>query len=195
VTDLFSLDRTLVARMLGGDEEAFEAFVDEYYPRLFRFAYPRLGSDPEATQDVVQGAFSKVVPNLARYRGEAALFSWLCSFCRYEIAAYWRDRGRRAPELELVEDSPEVRAALDTLAAVGDGPEGEAERAELGRLVRVVLDMLPVHYGNALEWKYMHGLSVREVGDRLGLSPKAAESLLTRARLAFRDGFTAVIGG
>lgn len=188
-------DRQLLERMLDGDEQAFDTFVDEYYPRLYRFAYPRLGSDPEATQDVVQGTFEKVVPRLGSFRGEAALFTWMCTFCRYEIAAHWRATGRRRPEVELDEDSPDVRAALESLSADDGGPEKAVERQQLARLVRATLDYLPIRYGNALEWKYMHGLSVREIALRLGITPKAAESLLTRARQAFRDGFATVVGG
>ena len=43
-------------------------------------------------------------------------------------------------------------------------------------------------YGDALEWKYVQGLSVKEIAARLNLGAKAAESLMTRARQAFRDG-------
>jgi DNA-directed RNA polymerase specialized sigma24 family protein len=56
--------------------------------------------------------------------------------------------------------------------------------------VHLVLDALPAHYANALEWKYLEELSVAEIAGRLGLGEKAAESLLTRARAAFRDAFT-----
>jgi DNA-directed RNA polymerase specialized sigma24 family protein len=38
-----------------------------------------------------------------------------------------------------------------------------------------------------LEWKYVDGLSVKEIADRLAVGPKAAESLLTRARTACRE--------
>jgi DNA-directed RNA polymerase specialized sigma24 family protein len=55
-----------------------------------------------------------------------------------------------------------------------------------------VLDQLPTRYGDALEWKYGEGLSVKEIATRLGVGPKAAESLLTRARQAFRDAFATV---
>ena len=188
-------DRSLVARLLEGDEHAYNTFVDEYYPRLYRFVYPRMGSQSEATQDVVQSAFEKIITKLSSYRGEATLFSWMCTFCRYEISAYWRQRGRRAPEVGLAEDSPEVQAALESLSALEAGPEEELERSELARLVRATLDALPLRYGNALEWKYLNGLPVREVAARLEVSPKAAESLLTRARQAFRDGFVTLVGG
>lgn len=182
----------LLARLLRGDEEAFAAFVDEYYPRLYRFAYARVGRDADAAQDIVQRTFQKVVPKLDQFRGEAALFSWLCAFCRVEVCSFWRERNRQL--FEPLEDSLEVRAALESLAMADDGPEAELQRKELARLVRVVLDTLPIRYGNALDWKYLRGWSTEEIADQLGLSQKAAESILTRARQAFRDGFEPVAG-
>ena len=46
-----------------------------------------------------------------------------------------------------------------------------------------------------LEWKYIDSLSVNEIASRLGTTTKAAESLLTRARNAFREAFTATAEG
>ena len=188
-------DRKLVARLVRGDEVAFELFVEEYYPRLYRFVFPRVGGDADATQDVVQNVFANVIRKIGGYRGEAALFTWLCSFCRYEIAAHWRRRGKQGSEVELLEDTPQARAALESLGAFADGTVARFEREELARMVWAVLDHLPIHYGNALQWKYIQGHSVHEIASRLGTSQKAAESLLTRARQAFRDGFAAVAGG
>ena len=55
--------------------------------------------------------------------------------------------------------------------------------------VQRVLDELPSHYADALEWKYIDELPVQEIADRMGLGLKAAESLLTRSRASFRDVF------
>jgi RNA polymerase sigma-70 factor (ECF subfamily) len=85
-----------------------------------------------------------------------------------------------------------VRAALDALAASEELPEGELLRKELGDLVRVALDNLPARYAAVLEWKYIEGESVREIAQRLELGQKAVESLLTRARGAFREAFAAL---
>ncbi len=190
----YSEDRKLVRRLVRGDERAFDQFVSEYYPRLFRFAYARVDRDTGAADDVVQSTFTNVIRKIGSYRGEAALFTWLCTFCRYEIAAHWRRRGRRAAEVELIEDSPDARAALESLSAASESTIARFEREELARVVWAVLDHLPLHYGNALQWKYIEGLTVREIAGRLETSVKAAESILTRARQAFRDGFTAVSG-
>jgi RNA polymerase sigma-70 factor (ECF subfamily) len=186
--------RALVARMLAGDQDAFEEFFAASFPPLFRFAADRL-ADASAAEEVVQAALSRAVRKLHTYRGEAALFTWLCTFCRHEIAAWYERRARRPREVELVEDLPDVRAALESLSPdVLASPEAELHRRELRRLVQATLDALPGRYGDALEWKYIEGRSVEEIGDRLGIGHTAAQSLLARARVAFKDGMEAVFG-
>jgi len=182
--------------MLAGREDAFDLFFEGHFSRLFRFALPRLDQDADAAEEVVQITLWKAVSGLKTYRGEAALFTWLCTICRHEIAAHHERRGRRPAQVGLIEDAPEVRAALDSLAAMLEpGPEQQLHRKEIAHLVQVTLDALPRAYGDALEWKYVHGLSVKEIATRLDLGAKAAESLLTRARQAFRDGFAALTRG
>ena len=85
--------------------------------------------------------------------------------------------------------------ALEAAARLASGdPETEASRRELPRLVQVTLDHLPGRYGQVLEWKYIESVPIDEIAGRLGVSYKAAESLLTRARDAFRDAFAAAAG-
>ena len=91
-----------------------------------------------------------------------------------------------------MDDDPDVRASLESLAADLDRPDRELDRRELARRVQLALDYLPDRYGDVLEWKYIEGLSVAEIAARLGATPKAAESALTRARQAFREGFSAL---
>jgi RNA polymerase sigma-70 factor (ECF subfamily) len=186
-------DFALARRLLAGDESAFDEFFAGYFPRLYRFARARLGGNEDAAEEVVQATLIKAINKLHTYRGEAALLTWLCTFCRREIAA-WLERAGKTVEVSLL-DQPETRAVLDAIAALsGDNPERELHRRELSRLVQAVLDQLPARYGDALEWKYIEGLPVREIAQRLGLGYKAAESLLTRARQAFREGFGLVEG-
>ena len=189
-------DRELARRMLAGEERAFDEFFDRHFPGLYRFARARLGGDEDAAEEVAQVTLCKGIEKLATYRGEATLFTWLCTFCRHEIAAWYRRYGRSAPGIDLVEDIPEVRAALESFSATyGEEPERALERQEQGRLVQVALDGLPPHYGDALEWKYIDEIPVNEIATRLGVSPKAAESLLTRARVAFREIFSSLTAG
>lgn len=187
-------DRFLAARMVRGDEVAFGEFFETHFAPLFRFAMPRVGNDAQVAEEVVQAALCRAVRKLGSYRGEAALLTWLCTFCRHEISAYFEKQQRVPPMVDLLDDIPEVRAALESLGAA-ERPEAALRRNETSRLVQLVLDSLPRHYGDSLEWKYIDGMSVAEIADRLGIGVKAAESTLTRARGAFRDAFTAVYGG
>lgn len=187
-------DRKLVSRLLTGEEEAFRQFLDDYASGLYRFTLPRVDHDEALAQEIVQATVVGALEDLDGFRGEATLFTWLCGCCRHQISAHYR-RLKRRPQVELVEDAPEIRKVLDALAAGIDGPEDDLRRKEARRLVHLVLDHLPPRYGRALEWKYFEGLPVREIADRLGMSPKAAESVLTRARDSFRVGFKTVSKG
>lgn len=166
-------ERDLVIRLRSGDESAFETFAEHYIAGLYRFALRRLDHDRELTKEIVQSTVCKVIEKLDSYRAEAPLFTWLCACCRNEIAAHFRRAGRRPKEVELVEDVPQEHA----------------DESDTTELVHAALDRLPPTYARAMEWRYLDGLEVAEVAQRLALTYKAAESLLSRARSAFRDAY------
>ncbi len=185
-------DAALAERMLDGDQQAFDEFFEGRYPGLYRFALARLDGDDQLARDVAQTAVVKAMTHLASYRGEASLVAWLYTICRHEISAVYRRRKRAPAPVELVEDDPEIGAVLDSLPAGLESPDEALRQKEVVRLVHSVLDRLPSRYGDILEWKYLHGLSVKEIASRLEVGPKAAESLLTRARQTFRDALEAL---
>jgi RNA polymerase sigma-70 factor (ECF subfamily) len=175
-------ERQLVDRMRAGDESAFELFAEWYIPGLYRFAGRRLDHDRELTRDIVQTTVCHVIENLDSYRAEAPLFTWLCACCRNEIAVYFRRLGRRPREVELEEAAANAGPVL-----VFPAPDERLLRAEEAELVHVTLDRLPPSYAKAVQWRYLEGLAVPEIARRLASSYKATESLLSRARKAFRE--------
>src|SRR5262249_29176229 len=66
-------------------------------------------------------------------------------------------------------------------------PDSRLERREEAERVARALATLPEHYEAVLRAKYLEGLSVAEIAAERSESAKAVESLLTRARQAFRD--------
>lgn len=181
-SDLRLEEKALVERMLAGDEAAMEEFADEYFPGLYRFALARLGGDTELAREVVQTTVCKALAKLGTFRGEAPLLGWLCACCRNEILMGFRSKKRQPRMVELEED----------VASGRDLPEGALARKEEVRHVHAALDLLPPRYARALEWKYVERVPVKEIAERLRLGAKAAESLLTRARQAFREGYEQV---
>jgi RNA polymerase sigma-70 factor (ECF subfamily) len=188
-------DRERVRRILAGDQGAFRALFDEFFPRLYRYALAHLGRDQDEARDVVQQTFCRAIEKLDGFRGEAALYTWFCQICRNVIADHFRrNPGGRLARTVLLEDQPNARAILESLAAPAtDEPEAGALSEQVHRIVAATLDALPGRYGEALEWKYIDGLSVREIATRLSVGEKAAESLLTRARESFRDAIAGMI--
>ena len=189
------LEKRLVKRLLSHDRDAFHEFFDGYFPRLHRFARARLNDDLDATKEIVHLTLSKAILKLHTYRGEAALFTWLCTICRRELHDHFKRLARDRRYLVLTEDSPEIQAAVDSLEASRfEHPEEKYRQLELSRLVQVALDRLPARYGNALEWKYVYGYSVQEIAAEFGIGTEAAYSLLARAKRAFRDVYGSLSG-
>jgi RNA polymerase sigma-70 factor (ECF subfamily) len=181
------IDGSIAKRLLRGDEAAFRELFDDFFPKLYRYALVRVGDEDEA-KDVVQATFCKAFERLETYRGEASLYGWMCRICRNTLI----DRSRRARKelryMPPLDCETTIQAIIEAIEGPrSDEPEYEAARSNLKRLIQTTLDLLPDHYGDVLEWKYVEGLSVREIAEHLSIGPKAAESLLTRARNAFRE--------
>ena len=182
-------DKALATRVAAGDAVAFDAFFKEYFPRLFRFTMTRTDNDADLAEEVVQRTMCIVVRKMSSYRGEALLFTWLCQICRNELVSVFRQRGVVSRNSVPFEDVPEIRAALESMGGDMDNPENTRAANELARFVRVTLAHLPLRYATALELKYIRGCSVVEIAQEMNMSTKAAESVLSRARAAFKEGF------
>jgi RNA polymerase sigma-70 factor, ECF subfamily len=181
-------DQVIVARLLAGHEEAFNVFFEGQFPCLYRYTLSRI-KDPEQTRDIVQATLCNAIAHLRSWRGESTLTAWLFTICSNEINGHFR-RLKRRPETDFVDrGAPEMAAMLAALPSPDADPEQALGEKEVALLVHDTLDQLPPRYGKALEWKYVEGLPVDEIARRLEVGTKAAESLLSRARLAFRELF------
>lgn len=177
-------DLNLAKQLMEGDERLFNHFFDQYFPRLYRFAFTRI-QDEAMVEDVVQSTLMNAFKGMKNYRGESAMFTWLCQICRNEIAMTFRKLGKNVPEVAA--DDENIRPILESLESETSTPEDQYENLQTRRLIAEVLDFLPNNYGRALEWKYVLGLSVSEIAARLELTELATQSLLARARTAFRE--------
>lgn len=184
-------DKRLAKQLLAGDARAFDKFFEENFARLYRFTMARSSGDPEATQEIVQMTLSRAVRKMHTFRAESTMFTWLCTICRHEISDWFQRQGRYRKHIVLVEDFPEVQAAVDSFQApAAENPERQYQRVEAMRLIQVALDRLPAKYGDVLEWKYVEGHSVKDISARLEIGTEATQSLLARAKRAFADVYS-----
>jgi len=186
------LDRSLASRVAAGDQDAFDGMFREYFPRLYRFVLARVDNNPDLAEEIVQRTMCIVVRKMGSYRGEALLFTWLCQICRNETRAVFRKRKLELQDDIPLEDHPAVQAALESAASDDYLPEASRRREEIKHFVGVTLQHLPSKYATALEMKYVQGNSVAEIARKLGVGEKAAESVLSRARAAFKEHFRSI---
>jgi RNA polymerase sigma-70 factor, ECF subfamily len=162
-----------------GEAEALATFCATYLDAVYGFIYYRVGGDRQAAEDIAQETFLAAFEALERYDGRAAMLTWLCGIARHKVVDHYRRRQR----LER------ARLALERLPEFATEPTERLERDELRQRVLATLHGLPAHYQQVLTLKYIDHLSGRQLADHLGLSEEAAESLLARARAAFRAAF------
>jgi RNA polymerase sigma-70 factor (ECF subfamily) len=180
-------DRRLVKAILRGDERAFRGFVDDYFPKLYRYARHRLPSEADV-EEVVQTVLTQAARRLETYRGEATLLTWLIQICRHEISRQLGIIGKQRDIMLPFLNDDLLRSVVESIAADPlDNPEQQARRSELINLVQFALDQLPQHYAEVLELKYVEGFNSQEIAARLQTSDQATQSLLARARRAFRE--------
>lgn len=150
------------------DKARFTAAVRRYQNMVYRTALHALGS-PQDADDAVQEVFLRLFGCRRGFEGEEHLRRWLLrvtvNCCRDMLKSPWRKR--RAPMEELPE------------TPVFDRPEQAA-------LYREVM-ALPEKYRTVLNLFYYEELSVREIGELLGLGASTVTTRLARARARLKE--------
>jgi len=188
-------DRNWRDRALAGDADAIQELTGVALHALYPFCLYRTGKRHELCEEVVQETVLRAIDRLAEYDPQRAnndILPWLTGLARNEIH---RVLVREKSTVSLEEMWARVDGELLAVYARLDKEVFNDEvlrREETRQLVNATMSQLPPHYREALEHKYVHGKSVREMAQLHGLSEKAAESLLSRAREAFRAAFLAI---
>jgi len=177
-------DRDLARRVAAGDRAALRDLYDRHADLLFAFISARMGGAREEVEEVWQETWLAALRAIGSYEGRSRFSTWLAAIARNKIADRIRRRERDADPFSVV--PPEA------LAAVADGrplPEEVAACDATRAHVIETLAALPEDYRAALVARYADGRGVEDVAAILGRTYKATESLLARAREAFRAAF------
>lgn len=179
VTGANDPDWELLARVAGGDGDAFEPLVERHQDRLVRLCERLLG-DAEEARDAAQEVFVKAFRHAGRAQPRGQLFTWL-----YRIAVNHclnRMRRRRiARFFSLSAPVEEESAPTFDPPSESPSPERELEERERWRATRRAIDALPESQRTVLLLAKFEGLAYREIAEVLGISLGAVESRLVRA--------------
>jgi RNA polymerase sigma-70 factor (ECF subfamily) len=137
--------------------------------------------------DIVQEAYGNAISNLAGFRGESGLGTWLTRITLNEALERFR---RRRPTVELATlasaEPNKARIIASPLMTLNSDPERTAAQREIRRLVERAIDDLPELFRVVFVMREIEDMSVEETAGFLGLRPAMVKYRLHRARRLLR---------
>jgi RNA polymerase sigma-70 factor (ECF subfamily) len=173
----------LVLRARGGDADAFAELIGRYERSALAVAYGLL-SDAHRAGDAVQDGFLKAWQELPRLTEAKKFGGWLLQIVRN--AAVDIRRRKKAT------GGPDI---LEATAAHGPGPVANLEEEETARRVHEALQQLDELTRTMVTLRYYEGLSSKEIGEALGVSPASVDMRLSRARGQLKTLLAEVVSG
>lgn len=171
-------ERDLRDAVLAGDEQAWRWWYEESFAPLDAYVAWRCGGLRDLADDVLQETWLVAVRRIRGFDpGHGSFLGWLSGIAANVIRARLRQRRRNQARVKSLSAAEQICAA-PMLDVPRDDPAERVARA---------LDELPEHYERVLRAKYLEQRSVADIAAAWQESAKAVESLLTRARQAFRD--------
>jgi RNA polymerase sigma-70 factor, ECF subfamily len=184
----------LIERARRGQASAVRLIIRQHNQRLYRIARSIVRDDSEA-EDVLQEAYARAFTNLASFRGEARLGTWLARIVMNE--ALGRLRGRRPTvELDVIDDNPALEGQIIPFPNANPGldPETAVAQRELRALLERAIDELPEPFRIVLVARLIEGMSIEETAELVGIVPETVKTRLHRARRLLKDAMEKHIG-
>jgi RNA polymerase sigma-70 factor (ECF subfamily) len=171
-------ERLLRRAVLAGNEHAWRTWYDAEFAGLHAYALWRCGGMRDLADEIVQDAWLTAIRRIRAFDPAQGSFAgWLRGIVAHLLRNRLRQQATRNGKPLRVPELPAPPA------------DAELQAREQAERVARTLAGLPERYEAVLRAKYLEGRSVHEIAATSGETDKAIESLLTRARQAFRDAF------
>lgn len=168
-------------RLRDRDSDAWDALYLATCQRTYRVLSSVTGATPTVLDDLNQDVWLSAIESIEGFdatRGTAS--DWVLGIARYKGLSYLRKiYASRIVYVGQISDLSEHAAARDI----------ETDDAERAALLRGSIESLPENWQLVLRQKYEKGLSVKDIAELVGATPKAIESTLSRARQRLRELF------
>lgn len=175
-------DEVLARRAGLGDKTAFAHLVTRHGPGLYRYVF-RLLHDPSDAEDCVQEVMTSAWKNIASYRGQASVKTWLLVMGRHEAQKISQRRRPRFPQSgsrPVIDFDEATRDVADLHADT----EGESINTQLLAALDAALLVLPERQRSVWILREVENLSYNDIAAVVGITPTAVRGQLERARIA-----------
>lgn len=162
-------------RLVAGEDAAWTEFHHCYAGRLWRYLLVAAQGAEDLAAEALQQTFVRAVRYARRFETEEALWGWLTLMARQVLAGQRRSRSRWQDFLHRLTGQESGRMA-------GSSPDDPWPE-----MLEMAWPELTGEDRTLLDQKYLEGRSIRELASTAGISEKAVESRLTRARQRLRE--------
>jgi RNA polymerase sigma-70 factor (ECF subfamily) len=172
-------DGEIISRILSGGTALFEVLIRRYNPLLYKLART-YGLNHHDAEDVMQETHFAAYCQLRGFRGDAAYKTWLT---KIHLHKCYHKANERHMKYEQPDDSliTEQSTFMHT-----SGEKQQTERAimsrELGRVLELSLQQLPLIYRNVFVLREVEGFSVADTAEMLGVTAVNVKVRLNRAK-------------
>lgn len=164
----------------------FDSLYHEFSTPLFRFIAKRLGRDRAAVEEVFEDTVVAGWKGYKTFKHKSSYFTWLCRIALNKIADYYRD--------QIHQNSQIVVPFIDSLADTDTkslSPDEALALKELRASVNSCLQILPYEKRRLLWFRYWKDYSYEKIAEMTGLSIRAIEGRLYRAKHEFANLWSA----
>lgn len=182
---IYISDLLLAKEVHSGNTESVERFYGKYADALFAYIYHHTNNCSDYTEDIWQESLLAIFKAIDKYRGKSSLFTWMCGIAKRKIADFYR---KKENHLDIA-GAPNDYSNRELINTQSDFFEDEFIQQQGRVTVIETLMSLNENYRQVLIEKYVEGLSIKDIAKKSKRTSKSVESLLGRAKKAFRQSY------
>lgn len=167
---------------------SFEKAYKEAALPLMKFLVKRMGGNVEAAEEVFQETALAALKGWYTFEHKSSYFTWICRIGLNKMADYYR--------YQINHESKIIAPLFEEISQFHSGELSNEERLSLLELRESVKDcllLLPDEKRQLLYMRYWLDMSIQSIAEKLGISERAAEGKVYRAKLAFREVYVAKV--
>jgi RNA polymerase sigma-70 factor (ECF subfamily) len=173
--------RSLVQRILAGDANAFQAFVQQYQQLVAHIVF-RMVSNTADREDLCQDVFLKAYQNLARFRFESKVSTWIAKIAYNTCINHLQKK-----KVPLYNDTSYEDDSIDNISGDRLTPEVFTEGKDTADRIQDEINRMDVRYRTVLTLYHLDGMSYAEIGKIMKLPEGTVKSYLFRARKNLKE--------
>lgn len=163
-------DAQLVSKYISGDENSLSVLINRHQSRLYAFIFSKI-QDRDATEDVFQDTFIKVINTLKRgkYNEQGKFLPWVMRISHNLIIDYFR-KNKRLPKFKNKGD-------FDIFSVLSDespNAENKIVKIQITDHVRILLEELPEDQKMVIKMRIYQDMSFKEISENTNVSINTA---------------------